>query len=162
MPEQNSTLETIYQNWAAYQGLIVKALTPLSDEQLALKAAPRVRSVGQIARHMVGARAWWPSGEMGEGGEVIAALAAWNRPDAPEHTASELVAGLETTGRLIQDGLARWSSADMEHVFKGVMHGEAYADSRQWIIWHLIEHDLHHGGELSLTLGIHGLATPDL
>jgi hypothetical protein len=25
------------------------------------------------------------------------------------------------------------------------------------MIWHLIEHDLHHGGELSFTLGMHRL-----
>jgi len=30
------------------------------------------------------------------------------------------------------------------------------------VIWHLIEHDLHHGGEIALTLGLHGLAAPDL
>ena len=162
MAEQNSTLDTIYQNWAAYQALIVKALGPLSEEQLALRAAPHVRSAGQIARHMVGARAAWFYRVMGEGGDEIAALAEWNRLDAPEYSAAELIAGLETTGRLIHDCLARWTTADMEHVFKGVYKGEEYADVRQWIIWHLIEHDLHHGGELSLTLGMHRLAAPDL
>ena len=30
------------------------------------------------------------------------------------------------------------------------------------IIWHVLEYDLHHGGELSLSLGMHGLAAPDL
>ena len=29
-------------------------------------------------------------------------------------------------------------------------------------IWHIIEHDLHHGGELSFSLGMHGLTAPDL
>jgi hypothetical protein len=27
--------------------------------------------------------------------------------------------------------------------------GWGYELSRQWVIWHVIEHDLHHGGELS-------------
>jgi uncharacterized damage-inducible protein DinB len=34
--------------------------------------------------------------------------------------------------------------------------------SRSWVIYHVMEHDLHHGGELSLTLGIHGLPSPNL
>jgi uncharacterized damage-inducible protein DinB len=34
--------------------------------------------------------------------------------------------------------------------------------SRSWVIYHVMEHDLHHGGELSLTLGIHGLPGPNL
>jgi hypothetical protein len=31
--------------------------------------------------------------------------------------------------------------------------------SRAFILYHLMEHDLHHGGELSLTLGMHGLTS---
>jgi hypothetical protein len=27
-------------------------------------------------------------------------------------------------------------------------------------VWHVLEHDLIHGGEVSLTLGMYGLATP--
>jgi uncharacterized damage-inducible protein DinB len=34
--------------------------------------------------------------------------------------------------------------------------------SRAWVVWHVLEHDLHHGGELSLTLGMHGLQAPDI
>ena len=29
--------------------------------------------------------------------------------------------------------------------------------TRQWIIWHVLEHEIHHGGELSLALGGYGL-----
>jgi uncharacterized damage-inducible protein DinB len=25
------------------------------------------------------------------------------------------------------------------------------------VVWHVLEHDLHHGGEISLTLGMHGI-----
>ncbi|GER91949.1 hypothetical protein KDW_61110 [Dictyobacter vulcani] len=34
--------------------------------------------------------------------------------------------------------------------------------TRQWVIWHLIEHDLHHGGELSFVLGAHNISAIDL
>jgi uncharacterized damage-inducible protein DinB len=40
--------------------------------------------------------------------------------------------------------------------------GKMYEVSRAWVIWHLIEHDLHHGGEISLTLGMHGLHAIDI
>ena len=29
--------------------------------------------------------------------------------------------------------------------------------SRQRVIWHVLEHEIHHGGELSLALGGYGL-----
>lgn len=28
--------------------------------------------------------------------------------------------------------------------------------SRIWVVWHVLEHELHYGGELLLTLDIHG------
>ncbi len=56
------------------------------------------------------------------------------------------------------DSLARWTPADLDAAF-ATRHGER---TRQWVIWHVIEHDIHHGGELSLTLGAHGVNAPDL
>jgi uncharacterized damage-inducible protein DinB len=29
-------------------------------------------------------------------------------------------------------------------------------------VWHLIEHDLHHGGEISQILGSNGIPAPEL
>ena len=29
--------------------------------------------------------------------------------------------------------------------------------SRAAVVWHVLEHDLHHGGEISLIFGVHGL-----
>ena len=77
-------------------------------------------------------------------------------------TAPEIVDDLQATWKFMKSCLDRWTPEDMAHVFEGERHGEHYSLSRQWVIWHLIEHDLHHGGEISLTLGIHGLPAPDL
>jgi hypothetical protein len=34
----------------------------------------------------------------------------------------------------------------------------AHPITRAWVTWHVLEHDLHHGGELALALGMQGLA----
>jgi len=36
------------------------------------------------------------------------------------------------------------------------------AISFQWIIWHMIEHDIHHGSEISTILGVHGLPVVEM
>jgi uncharacterized damage-inducible protein DinB len=77
-------------------------------------------------------------------------------------SAAELVAGLETTWQTIQDALTRWTFADLEQVFPHPSREDWPARSRQYIIWHVLEHDIHHGGELSSILGAHGLAAVDL
>jgi uncharacterized damage-inducible protein DinB len=63
---------------------------------------------------------------------------------------------------MIQGALARWVPSDLERTFQEEWRGEKYTFSLQWVLWHLIEHEVHHGGEISLTLGMHGLAAPDI
>jgi uncharacterized damage-inducible protein DinB len=55
------------------------------------------------------------------------------------------------------DCLARWNPDEMRHTFPDDLDGKPVDVSRAWVVWHVMEHDLHHGGELSLILGMHGL-----
>jgi uncharacterized damage-inducible protein DinB len=156
------TLAAFAPEWEQYQGLLIKALALLSSEQLALRAAPNLRSIGEIATHVVGARARWLHRFLGEGGDELAELSTWDRPNMPVRTAAELVSGLESTWRVLQGALGRWSEADLAEEVERTQAGETEKLTRRWVIWHLIEHDLHHGGEISFSLGMHGLPAPDL
>ena len=80
----------------------------------------------------------------------------------PERTADELVEGLNQTWTMMQDGLTRWTQADLEAKFQRPGAKSSKTVTRQWIIWHVLEHDLHHGGELSFALGVRGLPAIDL
>jgi uncharacterized damage-inducible protein DinB len=162
MTESQSPLSTIYAGWQTYQTLLITALTPLSPDQVALRAAPTLRSVGEMATHMIGARARWFYQLMGEGGDTFAELGTWDRKGMPIRTATELVHGLETTWQGMHEAISRWTAADWQQTYPGEDASEPATMTRLWVIWHLIEHDLHHGGEISLTLGMHGLSAPDL
>jgi uncharacterized damage-inducible protein DinB len=154
-----------YRGWDGYQRQMERALAPLSLEQLATtSAAENLRSVGLIARHIVGARARWLHHTLGERGEDLESLGLWDDSDQPERSAAELIDGLRRTGEVIAAGLERWTAGDLETSFPNTNRepGEPEAYSRQWVMWHLIEHDLHHGGEISLVLGMHGLAGIEL
>jgi uncharacterized damage-inducible protein DinB len=158
MAEENFTLATIYTSWKGYQDHIKQSLAPLTAEQLELCAAPGLRSIGENAAHIIGCRAGWFTQFLGEdGGEDVKASADWDTPDAPARTADELVRGLDFTWQFMTDCLARWSPADMEQTFPDDWDGKRVELSRAWVVWHVLEHDLHHGGEISLTMGMHGL-----
>ncbi len=162
MADNQELTASIYEGWHKYQSALIKALRPLEPHQLALRAAPNLRSVGEIARHMIGARARWFHALLSEGGEEFAALGTWDRRDAPERSAAELVGGLETTWQGMQDAIKRWSPAEWQQTYAGEDDSEPEVFTRHWVIWHLLEHDLHHGGEISLTLGMHGVPAVDL
>ncbi|HMN30894.1 MAG TPA: DinB family protein [Caldilineaceae bacterium] len=152
---------TIYAGWQDYQITLITALRPLSAEQLALRAAPHLRSIAQITAHLVAARANWFYRLLQEGGEPFARLGQWERSNEPTPSTAELIQGLETTWRGMQTSLARWSPDDWQQTYTQGHPYEPATITRQWVIWHLLEHDLHHGGEISLTLGMYGLAAPD-
>jgi uncharacterized damage-inducible protein DinB len=109
----------------------------------------------------------------------------------PGHPAAELVAGLEKTWQMIDETLTRLTPADLEQVVPPLTQADRVrhanlvepalqpyaqmwldaarlagevgpARSRQWIIWGVLEHDIHHGSEISTTLGIHGLPVVEL
>lgn len=154
---------SFYKGWDVYQGHLVKAIAPLTPEQLELRISPNLRSIGLLAKHIVRTRANWLGLAIGEGSldADVKAITRWQHDgDVPSTT--KLVHGLEVTFRAWQQCLQRWTPEDMDYIFRGEYDGEPYELSRQWIIWHVIEHDLHHGGELSFSLGTHGLAAPDI
>jgi uncharacterized damage-inducible protein DinB len=154
-------LLSFYKGWDTYQALLIKALAPLSSEELALRVAPHLRSVGENVAHIISGRV---SNflVMAEAGAEIAPLETWDERGAPSRSATELVSGLEATWQMIQMALTRWTPADLEDVFVDGQGEQAPRFTRQSIIWSTIKHDLHHGGEISLTLGVHDLEALDL
>jgi len=161
MAHNTLSVWNFYKGWDTYQNHLIKAIEPLTAEQLELKISPNLRSIGSLARHIIRTRAGWLNGLMGEGDPDVAAIAQWEyEGDVPP--TSELVRDLKVTFLAWQECLERWTPEDLEYIFRGERWGEPYELSRQWVIWHVIEHDLHHGGELSFSLGAHGLTAPDL
>jgi uncharacterized damage-inducible protein DinB len=161
MTEHQLSLDLFYTGWDAYQQRLVAAIAPLTAEQLALRSSPQNWSVGILVTHIVSTRVWWFHTRMGEGSADLAPLELWDENEEPSRPAAELVAGLERTWLMIQDALARWTPVDLGQVFPPYGEG-SFARSRQYIIWHVLEHDIHHGGELSSILGAHGLPAVDL
>ena len=149
-------LDMLLQGWREYQEQLVAMMRLLTPEQLTARAAPDLRCAGEIVAHIVAARAIWFCDILHEEDEEVAALAAWGTAEHTEHTAGKYIDGLEQTWRLIQHALARWTDSQMtEPITLAWLPGHPV--TRAFAIWHLIEHDLHHGGELTHTLGTQGV-----
>ena len=55
MTTDNHSLMSVFKGWDGYQVSLVRAIAPLSREQLVYKSAPHLRSASEIARHTCGA-----------------------------------------------------------------------------------------------------------
>ncbi len=162
MFEDRVTADVFTREWETYQDRLKAALAPLTAEQLALCAAPHLRSIGVDVRHIIAARVWWFHKFLGEGDPAIMPLVQWDDDGQPARSADELLYGLDETWKLVKGCLERWTPEDLQKTFPRQRRGEQVELSRAWVVWHILEHDLHHGGEVSLMLGMHGLAAPDI
>jgi len=158
--------DEVARGYETHQRRLVKMIAPLDQAQLDIVAAPPLMSVRTLACHIISARAGWMHSWMGEGSPEFGAMTDWDEDEAlATRPAAEIVRGLEESFAVIKSGLARWSAADLTEEFvrpRPDEAGERPKRSRQWIIWHLVEHDVHHGGEISFSLGMHGVPGLDL
>jgi hypothetical protein len=129
---------------------------PLSVDQLAWRAAPWLRPICELVAHIIAVRARCFYYVLQEDKAPLADLVTWDQGGAPIRTTGELLGGLDLTWQSIQAGLARWRPTDLDEILRVEHEGIASTYTRQWVIWHMLEHDLHHAGELSLTLRMYG------
>ena len=162
MQYEQPTLDVIYENWRNYNDKLRAAVAPLTDEQLRLQPAPGMWPLGQILQHIVSVRAGWFSGTLQDGDEAMAAYMEWGQRDSPARSAAELARGLDETWAFIGSRLRRWTPEDRAMTFPDEWDGVVSDVSRSWVIYHVLEHDLHHGGEVSLLLGMNKLPGPDI
>ena len=160
--QTRSTLGVIYESWRGYQEKLRDCVAPLASEQLLLQPAPHMWPLGQIVQHIISVRAGWFSGTLQDDDDLMTGYMSWGQHDSPARSAAALARGLDETWAFIEARLQRWTPDDCARTFPDEWDGQQYHVSRSWVIYHVMEHDLHHGGEVSLILGMNGLRTLDL
>jgi uncharacterized damage-inducible protein DinB len=161
--QTQSTLDVIYENWRGYNEKLRNAIAPLTNEQLRLQPASHMWPLSQILQHIISVRAGWFSGTLQDEDEKMHEyMENWGQRESPARSAEELVRGLDETWSFIEARLQRWTPEECAVTFPDEWDGQVYQVSRSWVIYHVMEHDLHHGGEVSLILGMNSLQALDL
>jgi uncharacterized damage-inducible protein DinB len=132
----------------------VRVVALLSDEQMNMRIAPSVRTLGEQAEHIVRGRALWVHKVVGD--PSLEPMMNWDEPDDPQRSVAEVVAGLQHTWRIWR---AYIEPSTMDDPDPGPVSEQEENGLRT--IWGMIDHDLCHAGELALMLGVLGLETPD-
>jgi uncharacterized damage-inducible protein DinB len=167
-----SVVTTFYDGWANHQRLLVDAIHDLTPDQVGLRPVAEAWSIWQLAGHVAGSRSYWFQDILGEGDPLIRERfrvnsttvpdlpledAGWEDDEDHPRSAPELVDALDTTWAMIDACLRRWTTEDLAAEFSRSRRSGRQTVTRAWVIWHLMEHDVHHGGEISLILGSNGL-----
>lgn len=139
----------VFASWSDYQEALIRAIAPLTPEQLQQRPLPTLRTPGEIAAHIVYGRALHLTNSLGSAAAAVQPWLAWEGSKPGPQTAAVLVDGLEATWKLLAHTLLRGAPKDP-------VTDDDDATLIQ-TIWGLLDHDLPHAGELSLLLGAQGL-----
>jgi uncharacterized damage-inducible protein DinB len=163
MSEDTHRLQSIFEGWDGYHRALVAAITPRTPAELSWRPAPHLRSAGQIGSHIVVGRvAWFHRMEAPGSADLARAAAEVDSEDVIAADPAELVRWLEASWRTVEMTLAQWTITDLSRTFLQPYQGTTYRVTYQWTLWRIMAHDVHHGGELAVTLGMQGIALPEL
>jgi len=152
MTKSQIAAERALEVWQYTQDELVRVVGLLSDEQLNMRIAPNVRTLGQQAEHIVRGRALWVHKVVDD--PSLEPMMNWDEPDDPLRSVAEVVAGLQHTWRIWRAYIEPSTRDDPAPV------SEQEADGLR-TVWGMIDHDLCHAGELALMLGVLGLESPE-
>jgi len=167
-------LSEVFSGWEGYQTSLVHAVGPLTEEQLAWKPSEKVRSIGELARHIATGRINWFVRMKAPGSEELAKrITNWDydphgngyiveKAIDIDRDAEKLVTWLEDTWGMISRTLAEWTVDDLDVTYRHVWRGDAYEITRQWTVWRIMAHDIHHGGQIARILAERGIEAFEL
>ncbi len=138
----------IFNHWEQVRADLLTTIDKFSEEELTFSPFSGSWPVGRIMLHIAECEDHWLHGEVRH---EFAPPVKYSLADYPTKAAIKDVLGNAHSRTLeFLDGL---DEKDMDHLYQ-TRHGETFPLG--WIIWHVLEHEIHHRGELSLALGILG------
>jgi uncharacterized damage-inducible protein DinB len=170
----NASLAAVFDGWDGYNQSIIHAIESLTAEQLDWRPSALHRPAGDLVRHIALGRLEWFMRMDAPGSQALAEqISEWEvDEDGNRHIvessidittqAAELVGWLAATGEMVAQTLVDWTVSDLATRFRYRFNGQRYDIPCQWVIFRILAHDIHHGGELSLLLGMQGIEAFEL
>jgi uncharacterized damage-inducible protein DinB len=163
----DGAIRPFYDMWPQYNRRLRDVIAAMTDEQLAVRPSAGRWPIWATVGHTAGARVYWLCEVVGEPGAETTPFARGTDPgweDDLDHPrgADELAFAFDSTWALIEQCLATWTPEMLADEIPRETRAGRQLHTRGSIIQRLFSHDAYHCGELSQTLGIHGLPQIDL
>jgi uncharacterized damage-inducible protein DinB len=164
---RSSTIRAFYDMWPQYNRRLRDVVAGMTPDQLAVRPAPDGWPIWATVGHTAAARVYWLCDVIGEPGAETTPFPlgmelGWEDDLAHPRGADELVEALDSTFRIVETVLDRWTPEQLADPIERTYRGTRQVHHRGSVLQRLLTHDAYHCGELSQTLGIHGLEQVDL
>jgi hypothetical protein len=158
-------VKPFYEGWERVQRRLVDRLPALGPAELELQGADGWPIWGLVS-HLAGARVYWLCGVFREPGTETTAFPdpfgeSWEDQLDHPRSSAELLFAVESSWRIVESCLERWTPEMLGETFTRERGGAVQLHTRQSVLTRLLTHDAFHVGEVSLVLGMNGLASMD-
>lgn len=160
------TVALMFEGWQSVQSHLVNRLPRLGPEELQLRASPDGWPIWAIVGHLAGARLYWLCEVFKEPGLDTTPFTDVSNDGWEDHldvprTSEELMFAVESSWRIVESCLERWTPEMLGVTFSRKRDGELQRHSRYSVLTRLVMHDAFHCGEASMILGMNGLPSMD-
>jgi uncharacterized damage-inducible protein DinB len=162
------SIRLFYDRWPQYNRRLTEVIGAMTDEHLAIRPAPDLFPIWATVGHTAGVRVYWLCAIVGEPGAETTPFPhpaddpGWEDDLDHPRSAVELVTALDTTWAIVDRLLDRWTPEILGEEIERFYGEVRQIHTRGSILQRLMTHEAYHCGELSQTLGIHGLPQIDL
>jgi hypothetical protein len=163
-----NSIAPAFARWPVLNECLRVAVAAMTDEQLALQPTPERWPLWATIGHLCCQRVSWLCGFAGEpgAGETPFPNALYRCPGdeylEPAMSRDELLEAIDSTFRVVQSCLDRWSLDDAAFEIRRNYGDEDVIHSRGWILSGSLAHDAYHCAELNETLSARGLPMIEL
>jgi hypothetical protein len=162
------TIRRAYSSWPTVNRRLRDVVAGMTGEQLAIRPSADRWPLWATVGHLACQRVSWLCGFAGEPGAETTPF-----PDAlhscpgdeylePVMGPEALVAALDSTFRVVEACLDRWTIETLDEEIRRTFGDETWVHTRSWVIQRVFAHDVAHCAELNETLGNAGLPQIDL
>ena len=155
----DETIRPAYSKWPDYNRRLRDVVAGLTDAQLALRPSPERWPLWATVGHTACQRVFWLCDFVGEPGAETTPFtdAGHDCPgdDDLEHvlSAAALVEALDSTFRIVESCLDRWTLDMLDEEIRHLDWGEDWVHTRGSVIQRVYTHDVWHTAELNEVLG---------
>jgi uncharacterized damage-inducible protein DinB len=159
-------VESIYDGWQRCQAQLTHRVPQLGPKELQLRASEDGWPIWAIVSHIAVARIYWLCEVLKEPGAETTPFRdpggeGWeDHLDVPRG-ARDLMLAVESSWRIVESCLARWTPEMLGEAFARERNGEIQRHTRYSVLTRLVMHDAFHCGEVSSLLGAQRLPSMD-
>lgn len=139
----------IFAHWDQIRTDLITTIEAFTEDELAIVPFEKSWQVGQIMLHIADAEDGWLRYVITK--EIDEWPRQYSLTNFPDKNA--ILQALEAVHQRTKQFIAGLSTQDLGQMIVAPWGGKF---TLMWILWHIIEHEIHHRGELSLLLGYLG------